>query len=195
MSLSPGEQQALNSIESGLAGSDPGLVSLLATFARLASGEEMPVHEEIRVLRRRATRRPLGNRRPRRGDVHGAGRSLRLGWQQTILLLWLAVIIAMVAVALVLNRGSGNGPCPEAWAAAVCTGQAPAHSPRPTAHHTVPGQVLLTDAIIWLTPAPPDRSPRTRRPTPAGTRPGSPPRRPAPLWLVRAAPGGLPQRQ
>ena len=80
------------------------------------------------------------------------GRSLRLGWQQTILLLWLAVTIAMVAVALVLNRGSGNGPCPEAWAAAVCTGQAPAHSPRPTAHHTVAGQVLLTDAIIWLTP-------------------------------------------
>jgi len=152
MSLSAGEQQVLNSIESGLAGSDPGLASLLATFARLASGEEMPVHEEIRVPGRRATRRPLRNRRPRRGNVRRDGRSLRLGWQQTILLLWLAVTIAMVAVALVLNRGSGNGPCPEAWAAAVCTGQAPAHSPRPTAHHTVPGQVLLTDAIIWLTP-------------------------------------------
>src|SRR5215813_248131 len=100
MSLSAGEQQALNSIESGLAGSDPGLVSLLAAFARLTSGEQMPVHEEIRVLRRRATRRPLGNRRPRRGDVHRDGRSLRLGWQQTILMLWLAVTIAMVAAAV-----------------------------------------------------------------------------------------------
>ena len=195
MSLSAGEQQALDSIESGLAGSDPGLVSLLATFGRLASGEEMPVHEEVRVLRRRATRRPLRNRRPRRGHVHRDGRSLHLGWQQTILLLWLAITIALVAVALILNRGSRNGPCPEAWGAAVCTQQAPAHSPRPTAHNTAAGQVLLTDAITWLTPAPPDRSPRTRRPKPAGTRPGSSPRRPGPPWLVRAAPGGLPQQQ
>src|SRR5215467_13792413 len=158
MSLSAGEQQALDSIEGGLAGSDPGLVSLLATFARLASGEKMPVHEEIQVLRRRATRRPLRHRRPRRGDVRRDGRSLRLGWQQTIVLLWLAVTIAMVAAALVLNRGSRNGPCPEAWGAVVCTRQAPAHSPRPNAHNTAAGQLLLTDAIIWLTPIPPDRS-------------------------------------
>ena len=132
MSLSAGEQPALDSIESGLGGSDPGLVSLLATFARLASGEEMPVHEEIRVLRRRATRRPHGNRRPRRGNVRRDGRSLRLGWPQTIVFLWLAVTIAVVAVALILNRGSGNGPCPEAWRAVVCAQQAPAHSPAPS---------------------------------------------------------------
>jgi hypothetical protein len=158
MSLSVWEQQALDSIEGGLGGSDPELVSLLATFARLASGEEMPVHEEIRVLGRHATRRPLGNRRPRRGSVRRDGRSVRLGWQQTIVLLWLAVTIAVVAVALILSRGSGNGPCTEAWGAVVCTPQAPAHSPRPTAHNTAAGQLLLTDAMIWLTPAPPDRS-------------------------------------
>jgi Protein of unknown function (DUF3040) len=46
MSLSAWEQQALDSIEGGLAGSDPELVSLLATFARRASGEEMPVRED-----------------------------------------------------------------------------------------------------------------------------------------------------
>ena len=40
MSLSAREQQALDCIEDGLGGSDPGLVSLLATFARLAWGEE-----------------------------------------------------------------------------------------------------------------------------------------------------------
>jgi hypothetical protein len=156
MSLSAWEQQALDSIEGGLAGSDPELVSLLATFTRLASGEEMPVREKIRVLGRHATRRPLRNRRPRRGKVHRA--RPRLGLQQTIVLLWLAVTIALVAVALVLSRGSGNGPCPETWGAAVCTQQPPAHSPRPTAHDTAAGQVLLTDAIIWLTPTPPDRS-------------------------------------
>ena len=156
MSLSAREQQALDSIGGGLAGSDPELVSLLATFARLASGEEMPVREEIRVLRR-ATRRPLRNRRPRRSNVRWDGRSLRLGWQQTIVLLWLAVTIAVVAVALVLSRGRGDGPCPEAWGTVACTRQAPAHSPRPAAHNTAAGQVLVTDAITWPTPTPPDR--------------------------------------
>jgi hypothetical protein len=42
MSLSAREQQALESIEDGLAGSDPGLASRLGIFSRLASGEEMP---------------------------------------------------------------------------------------------------------------------------------------------------------
>ncbi|HEV2257971.1 MAG TPA: hypothetical protein VGS06_32955 [Streptosporangiaceae bacterium] len=132
MSLSAWEQQALDSIEGGLAGSDPELASLLATFARLASGEKMPVRQEIRVLGRHATRRPLRNRRPRRGKVPRTRRLCpRLGWQQTIVLLWLAVTIAVVAVTLVLSRGSGNRPCPEAWAAAACTQQTPAHSPSP----------------------------------------------------------------
>jgi hypothetical protein len=151
MSLSAHEQQALDSIEGGLGGSDPELVSLLTTFARLASGEGMPAHEEIRMFGRHATRRPPRTRRPRRGNVHR-------GWQQTIVPLWLAVTIAVVAVALILSRGSGNGPCTEAWGAVVCTQQAPAHSPRPTAHTMAAGQLLLTDAIRWLTPTPPDRS-------------------------------------
>ena len=142
MSLSAWEQQALDSIEGGLGGSDPELVSLLATFARLASGEEMPVHERIRHPRP-----------PRRGNVRRDGRSRfpHLGWQLTIVLLWLAVTIAAVAVALVLSRGSGNGPCPESWAV-VCTQQAPVHSPRPAAHKTSAGQVRrATEAIVWLT--------------------------------------------
>jgi hypothetical protein len=60
MSLSAWEQQALDSIEDELAGADPKLASLLATFARLASGEEMPVREKIRKqsLRRGNVRRP-----------------------------------------------------------------------------------------------------------------------------------------
>src|SRR5216684_8404560 len=100
MSLSPKEQQALASMEDGLAGSDPKLASLLATFARLASDEEMPVREKTRAIRHRATRRPHRTQSQRRGnarrDVRRPG--LRLGWQQTMLLLWLAVTIALVAV-------------------------------------------------------------------------------------------------
>ena len=47
MSLSAWEQQTLDSIKDGLVGSDPQLAALLTTFTRLASGEEMPVQEEI----------------------------------------------------------------------------------------------------------------------------------------------------
>ena len=39
MGLSEREQQALDSIEDGLAGSDPELASLLATFTRLTAGD------------------------------------------------------------------------------------------------------------------------------------------------------------
>ena len=64
MSLSAWEQQALNSIKDGLAGSDPELATLLATFTELASGEEMPVRENIRVIPHWVIRRP--RRKPRR---------------------------------------------------------------------------------------------------------------------------------
>ncbi len=52
MSLSASEQQALDSIEATLTSADHKLVSLLATFARLASGEEMLVRERVRIHRR-----------------------------------------------------------------------------------------------------------------------------------------------
>jgi hypothetical protein len=52
MSLSAREQQTLNSIRDGLAGSDPELATLLATFTEQASGEEMPVRENIRATPR-----------------------------------------------------------------------------------------------------------------------------------------------
>jgi Protein of unknown function (DUF3040) len=141
MSLSAWEQQALDSIEDELAGSDPKLASLLATFARHALGEEMPVRENIRnqSLRRRNVRRPARRLFP------------RLGLQQTMLLLWLTVTIAVLAIALVLNRGSRNGPCRGSWGMA-CTQQEPVHSPRPAAHKTSAGKVRhATEAIVWLT--------------------------------------------
>jgi DUF3040 family protein len=141
MSLSAREQQALDSIEDELAGSDPKLASLLATFAGHASGQEMPVREKI------------PNPALRRGNVRRPARRLfpRLSLQQTMLLLWLTVTIALIAIALVLNRDSRNGPCPESWAVA-CTQQAPVHSPRPAAHKTSVGQVRrATEATGWLT--------------------------------------------
>ncbi len=49
MSLSVSEQQALDSIEATLTSSEPELASLLDIFARLTSGEEMPVRERVRI--------------------------------------------------------------------------------------------------------------------------------------------------
>lgn len=63
MSLSPREQQALDSIADGLAGSDPKLASLLVTFTRLTAAEEIPVREKIRAGWRQATRRQRRSRR------------------------------------------------------------------------------------------------------------------------------------
>ena len=42
MSLSAREQQTLEDIEDGLAGSDPGLAARMAMFTRLPAGDEMP---------------------------------------------------------------------------------------------------------------------------------------------------------
>ena len=62
-SLSARDRQALDSIDDQLAGSDPQLASLMATFTRLSSGEEMPHREDIR-----ADRPP-----PARASAGGAG--------------------------------------------------------------------------------------------------------------------------
>ena len=88
MSISAREQQALNSIKDGLAGSDPELATLLATFAEQASGEEMPARENIRMTPR--------------------WRVLRY-----VLVLWLLITAWLIAVALALSHGSGHVLCAE----------------------------------------------------------------------------------
>jgi hypothetical protein len=109
MSFNEPETQALGWIEDGLAGSDPGLASMLNIFSRLAAGEEMPAGEKIRVTRGR----PAAHR-PRRARRHSPGgiappqaRRLypRLGLPQAMALLWVAITTGMLAVALVLNTG------------------------------------------------------------------------------------------
>jgi len=114
MSLNEPETQALGSIEHGLAGSDPRLASMLTIFSRLAAGEEMPAREKTRVRRGRpAAHRPRRARRhPRQGIALPQARRLypRLGLQQAMLLLWVVVSAALLAIALVLNT-SGHKAC------------------------------------------------------------------------------------
>jgi hypothetical protein len=124
MSLSAWEQQALDSIKDGLAGSDPELAALLSAFTQLASGEEMPDREKVQAGSRRALRRVRRARwRP------GARRMCqRLGIQRAVLLLWLLTTAAVITVALALNNGGDHGTCTET-VAMICVDQALRHSP------------------------------------------------------------------
>jgi hypothetical protein len=125
MSLTTREQQALDGIENRLAGSDPELVALLATFTRLTSGDVMPAREEVRQDGR-WTRRIF--RRAHKLLATYAGR------ERAAVLLWVLMTIGLIAVAAVLNgRTTGTG-CGRSWAAvttpAACTAPAPAHPSR-----------------------------------------------------------------
>jgi hypothetical protein len=124
MSLSAWEQQALDSIKDGLAGSDPELAALLSAFTQLASGEEMPDREKVRAGSRRALRRL------RRARWRPSARRAcqRLGIQRAVLLLWLLTTAAVIAVALALNAGGDHGICTET-VAMICVDQALQHSP------------------------------------------------------------------
>lgn len=131
MGLSEREQRALDSIEDRLAGSDPKLASLLATFTWLTAGDALPAREKIRACPRRpGTRRryhcpDIGSRRPRRTGLR---------WQLAWPLLWLVLSIALIALIAGTSSGGGNGAC-SGWAVSACTGQAPARA----AHAAVAG--------------------------------------------------------
>ena len=122
MSFSAWEQQALDSIKDGLAGSDPQLAGLLTTFTRLASGEEMPVQEDILAGSRR---KPHHRRR-----LVGASRHLRpmpgyVGLQWVIPALLFVIVGTVITVACVLSHSDGGqGTCTGSWAV-VCSHSLP----------------------------------------------------------------------
>jgi hypothetical protein len=129
MSLSASEQQALDSIEATLTSSDPKLASLLAIFARLASGEEMPVRERVRIHRRLHVTRGW-QRKQRRSRTDKAGRHMRsgfrsLGWRRAACLLAFAGLITIS----VINSHANHEKCAHVRIAA-CVGQAPAPAAR-----------------------------------------------------------------
>jgi hypothetical protein len=129
VSLSAWEQRNLDSIKDGLAGSDPGLATLLATFNQLASGEEMPTFEEIRAGLRGVTRGPGRKRRQPRWGTPGRGYQ-HLGLQWAAVLLWLLTTISLITVGLVLSQVGGQSACPRSWAV-ICVDSATAHTSHP----------------------------------------------------------------
>jgi hypothetical protein len=117
MSLSAREQLALDGIADRLTHSDARLASLLATFNRLASGEDMPTGEKVSPVRRDPLRRARW--------VYQ-----RLGFQRVALLVWLVLGVALLLFALSANHGSGGRPCVRSWMV-TCAGPASVHSPNP----------------------------------------------------------------
>lgn len=142
MSLSAWEQQALDSIRDVLAGTDPELATLLATFSELATGEEMPAAERIMpgphlaawlALRRR--------RRPSRGRMYRRRRQLGqvLTARWAVPVLWLAISISLISMAVALSGGPSQGPCPQSWSTA-CITSVPSHTSQSVTHSTMTGQ-------------------------------------------------------
>jgi hypothetical protein len=125
MSLSAHEQQALDGIAAGLAHSDPRLVSLLATFGKLTSGEEMPAREKVRVARWNTLR-------------HARRMYERVGFKRAALVLWLVIGIVLVVVALAVSHGASGKACVRTWSTG-CAGTASVHSSSP-AHNTAVNQ-------------------------------------------------------
>ena len=115
MSLSAWEQDALDSIKNGLAGSDPALVAQLAMFTRLASGEDMPVREKLQAVKQQVARR--------RRKMYQ-----RLGLGRTMLLVWLVTTLALVTAALASSRGDGPRSCAGSFAT-LCGGTTAAPHP------------------------------------------------------------------
>jgi hypothetical protein len=142
MSLNAREQQALDSIKNGLAGSDPELAALLSAFTRLASGEEMPGREKVPALSRWTVRRSRRGRR--RSGVRRTYR--RLGFLRAALLLsWVLTTAALIAVALTLSTGGDHGTCTETVAMA-CGAPDPGRSPASPSRGTTTSQAPQQEA-------------------------------------------------
>ena len=115
MSFSAWEQDALDSIKSGLTDSDPALAAQLIMFTRLASGEDMPVREKLQAVKRQVARR-----RRRMYQRLGVGRAM--------LLVWLVTTLTLVAAALAGSRGDGPRSCAGSFVT-LCGGASAAPQP------------------------------------------------------------------
>ncbi len=125
MGLSAWEQQALDSIKSGIVVSDPELAALLSAFTRLASGEEMPDRENV------STGPPQFLRRLHRSRWHYRLRRARQrgGFQKTALLsLWLLTTAALIAVVVILSTSGSHGNTCAETAPTACAGLTPTNN-------------------------------------------------------------------
>ena len=119
------ERRVPDSIRDALARSHPRLAALLGTFTRLASGEKMPVREELPERPLRAVRRSRKRRHSRRGPSRRFGR--RPGVERVALLLWLLITVGLITTAVTLSRSGSQSACIERWPG-ICAEACPRHS-------------------------------------------------------------------
>jgi hypothetical protein len=124
MSLSARDRHALESIGTALASSDPKLASMLGAFTRLTAGEDMPGPEMTGRCSARAVRILLRLLQLRRRRTHR--RPLQRAWPG---LLWLAISLAMITLAVVVDQHSpvSCGRAPASACAGHAVGQAVQH--------------------------------------------------------------------
>lgn len=123
MSISEREQHALESIEDDLARTGPKLASMLAMFARLTAGEEMPPRERVR----RAVVAPAGATGAHARATGRAGRRPvrpRLG-RLPAWVLFFAIAIALIVATAVIRSSAGRSTCMPVRAAACRQAPAP----------------------------------------------------------------------
>ncbi len=133
MSISPQEQETLDLIEKDLASSGPKLASMLATFARLTAGEDIPVRERIR----RTASVPSAARAPDGAGPSAGQASARPTppWCRARVLwrwLWLVLTFAVMAALLAFDHGGGKGICTVARTAACAQIAGYANAPAPS---------------------------------------------------------------
>lgn len=130
VSISEQEQQVLDSMEDELASSGAKLALMLATFARLTAGEDMPTWESIR----RPVEAPSagGGVGPRAEEPSPRRITRRLTGRIARRMLWLVVVVALMALTLVFDHGAGMGVCTVSRTAACAQVPAPipGHPPR-----------------------------------------------------------------
>lgn len=105
MSISQGEQAALDAIENSLARSSPELASMLTIFSRLTEGEELPVRGRVGPDVAGLGTRAAAARRIGAGRIRSHLR--RTGWRW----LWLVAAVALLALSLTVGHGTGKNPC------------------------------------------------------------------------------------
>jgi len=124
MSISEHEQQVLESIESDLASAGPKLAAMLAMFARLTAGEEMPVRERVRRVLDLPCATATGPS-ARAGRPARPRRTRERLRSQSVWLVCVGVAIALIAWTLTFNHGAGKDACPVTRMAACRQIQAP----------------------------------------------------------------------
>jgi len=135
--MSADDRHELGAIEEELAASAPKLAAMLTTFSRLAAGEAMPGREQIQAGQQLTVTQAafgLGPGRPGRRQRRVSARVRQHRLARTVVMAWLAISFALIALAVTVSQNSGRASCTPSPTAG-CGNNAPARVPTAKASH------------------------------------------------------------